>query len=107
MDINATREHFISTTFFSVAIFLLALQFYSTEKTPGIINLLATIGQRYSAWIYIIHPIVITVAKPVFIPLVAKVPFLQYFVPIVLFFGAYAFVVLFNKCYDGIAKKYK
>ncbi len=105
LNANTTREHFISTTFFSIAIFLLAHKFYSTEKTPAIINSFATIGQRYTAWIYIIHPIVITFSKPIFAPILAKVSFIQYIVPIVLFFVTYAVILLFNKCYNYIIKK--
>ncbi len=99
LDANVTREHFLSTTFFTIAVFLLALKFYSSEKVPGAVNLLATIGQRYSAWIYIIHPIVITLFNIVFGPIIAKVSFVQYIIPALVFVATCVIIYLFNKCY--------
>ena len=54
-QMNATREHYISTTFLAVSLFLLSL------KARHVIKPLAWIGRKCSAWIYILHPIFLTV----------------------------------------------
>lgn len=51
---NATRDHYISTTFLAVTVFLFAL------KCDGHKGVLAAIGRKYSTWLYILHPIFIT-----------------------------------------------
>ena len=70
-DMNPTRDHYISTTFLAIALFLFTLKCGSSGKepvTPGknivggdwLIELLAIIGRKYSTWLYILHPIFIT-----------------------------------------------
>lgn len=50
---NATRDHYISTTLLALCLFLYTLESnWKNEK-------LATIGREYSTWIYILHPIFI------------------------------------------------
>lgn len=51
---NATRDHYISTTFLAVSLFLL----FSTIKQRRS-NLLSRIGEKYSLYIYIFHPLFI------------------------------------------------
>lgn len=51
---NAARDHYISTTFLAVAVFLFTL------KCSGNNTGLAVIGRRHSTWLYILHPIFIT-----------------------------------------------
>lgn len=51
---NAVRDHYISTTFLAIAVFLFSLS--CSWKNEG----LAAIGRKYSAWLYILHPIFIT-----------------------------------------------
>jgi surface polysaccharide O-acyltransferase-like enzyme len=55
LNCNATRDHYISTTFLAITVFTLALQLRESKKLP------ALIGERYSQDIYIIHPAIITV----------------------------------------------
>ena len=52
--LNATRDHYISTTFLAICFFVYALK--SNWSNKG----LATIGRKYSTWLYIVHPIFIT-----------------------------------------------
>ena len=54
-QMNATREHYISTTFLAVSIFLLFL------KVRHVLKPLAWIGRKCSTWLYILHPIFLTV----------------------------------------------
>ena len=54
-DVNAVRDHYISTTFLSIAAFSFAI-----EYKGRIGKAVAQIGREYSTWIYIVHPILIT-----------------------------------------------
>lgn len=51
---NATRDHYISTTFLAVSLFLLFTTF--KQETP---NFLSRIGEKDSLYIYILHPLFI------------------------------------------------
>lgn len=56
--VNAVRDHYFSTTFLAVSVFILfALSFQNTLNVFW--EMIATIGKKYSAGIYIIHTIVI------------------------------------------------
>ena len=52
---NATRDHYLSTTFLAICLFVYTLKSNWHNKE------LAVIGRKYSTWLYIIHPIFITV----------------------------------------------
>ncbi len=54
--INATRDQYISTTFLSIAVLSVCL-----EYKGKINNIISDIGNHYTAGIYIIHPVFITV----------------------------------------------
>lgn len=56
IKLNTTRDHYLSTTFLAIAVFLFFL-FYVSDKE----NVLSTIGRRDSTWIYIVHPVFITI----------------------------------------------
>lgn len=56
---NATRDHYISTTFLAISFFVYAL------KSNWNNEILALIGRRYSTWLYIMHPIFITLLSMV------------------------------------------
>ena len=52
--LNATRDHYLSTTFLAICLFVYTLK--SNWHNKG----LAAIGRKCSTWLYIIHPIFIT-----------------------------------------------
>lgn len=52
VGMNATRDHYISTTFMAVSMFLLFTTY--KQKTP---NLLSRMGEKDSLYIYIFHPL--------------------------------------------------
>lgn len=54
IGMNATRDHYISTTFLAISLFLLFTTF--KQETP---NLLSRIGEKDSLYIYIFHPLFI------------------------------------------------
>lgn len=56
MGLNTTRDHYLSTTLLAVAMFGFFLLYAKPEE-----NIAARIGRQDSTWIYIIHPIIITV----------------------------------------------
>ena len=53
--LNAARDQYISTIFLSISVLSFALEYKSSIN-----NWLAQIGNRLSAWIYIMHPIFVT-----------------------------------------------
>lgn len=58
--LNAGRDHYISTTFLAICIFLLFL-YYGNEKNNRCYMFFSNIGCKMSTAIYIIHPILIQV----------------------------------------------
>lgn len=69
INMNATRDHYFSTTLLAVGVFNFALKYEGTDKNIAhkflkigeeFISLLILIGQKYSTWIYILHPIFIS-----------------------------------------------
>ena len=59
-NLNAERDHYISTTFLAIFVFLLAIQSNRNRNSKGY-DWLCFIGARLSSSIYILHPIFITV----------------------------------------------
>ena len=69
-DMNPTRDHYISTTFLAIVVFLFILKCDSGKehvnldklqaREDWLTDLLAIIGWKYSTWLYILHPIFIT-----------------------------------------------
>lgn len=55
-NLNSTRDHYLSTTFLAVVVFLYFLSYVGNMDI-----LVSRIGKRDSTWIYILHPIVITI----------------------------------------------
>ena len=58
---NAIRDHYISTTFLAVNLFILFLNYYSNTSAGKLGKIAAQIGRNYSSGIYIIHPLLHTV----------------------------------------------
>ena len=56
ISMNATRDHYFSTTILAVAVFLYFLNNVNDLQTK-----LSQIGEKDATWIYILHPILITV----------------------------------------------
>lgn len=90
IDMNGTRDHYISTTFLAIAVFLFAMK-SNVQK-----GYLVTIGQKYSTWVYIIHPIFITCLGFV----MERVGFLsvyKYVAPIIVYVVTIIFLMFINK----------
>lgn len=54
LDMNAIRDHYLSSTFLAISLFLL---FLSTKQTNA--NILSILGEKYSLYIYIYIPSVV------------------------------------------------
>ena len=59
-NLATIREHYISTTFLSVAVVILAIQ--NDDISSKLWSFLARLGEKYSLLIYIMHPVVIFAA---------------------------------------------
>lgn len=57
-QLNSTREHYFSTTFLGIGVFLFFLLYANQDE-----NWISRIGRNDSTWIYILHPIIITIFK--------------------------------------------
>lgn len=90
IGMNATRDHYISTTFLAVTVFLFVL------KCDGHKGVLAAVGRKHSTWLYILHPVFITclgaVANKTGIYGVYK-----YFAPIIVYLATLMFLVIIDK----------
>lgn len=60
-NLSAPREHYLSTTFLSIVVFVIFTSPYWDNRMP----FLSSIGMKYSTNIYIIHPILITVLSTI------------------------------------------
>ena len=76
---NAERDHYLSTTFLAVMVFLLFLYYIRDNNT-----LVSTIGREGSSWIYIFHYLVISLLG-LFIRKIGFIEQYNYVRPIVVF----------------------
>ena len=61
---NAVRDHYLSTTFLAISIFVYVLyKQYNEIKLERVYGALSRIGKEYSADIYILHPIFISILQ--------------------------------------------
>ena len=96
--LNATRDHYISTTFLSICLFVYTLK--SNWHNKG----LAVIGRKYSTWLYIIHPIFITVFAMITGKLGIKSIY-RCVAPIVVYCAALIFLIILQKVKTVLRRK--
>lgn len=99
----SAREHYISTTFLAVAVFFIAVQI-STVRLPKCADILMTVGRDYTTWIYILHPIFITVLMYV----VNKLDFstlFSFIAPIVVYAATSLFVAIVLHIYKTMHER--
>ena len=96
--LNATRDHYISTTLLAIGLFVYVLKSnWSNER-------LAVIGRAYSTGIYVIHPIFITV----FAMIADKfgiITFYRCVAPIVVYCATIIFLIILQKIKTAIKSK--
>ena len=98
IGMNATRDHYISTTLLAVTVFLFAL------KCDGHKGIFAAIGHKHSTWLYILHPIFITCLGAV-TNKVGIYGVYKYIAPIIVYIATLVFLVIIEKCKYRIVKR--
>ena len=88
--LNATRDHYLSTTFLAICLFVYTLK--SNWNNKG----LAVIGRKYSTWLYIMHPIFITVFSMIVGKLGIKSIY-RCIAPIVVYCATLVFLIILEK----------
>lgn len=95
-NINATRDHYISTTLFSISLFLLFVR-CKDDPNGNIINYFMKIGREYSTIIYIIHPMVITILGILF----KDILLYNYFAPIIVFIFSIIICIIYKRIFKN------
>ena len=96
-----TRDHYISTTFLAISLFLYFLQ-YKNEKSR-ILKYVANIGRSYSSIIYIVHPIFINIFDKIF----KNISIYSYVAPVIVFACTTIVVVIYKKVKEILLSKMK
>lgn len=96
--LNATRDHYLSTTSLAICLFVYALKSNWNNKE------LTAIGRKYSTWLYIIHPIFITVFSIVTGKLGIKSIY-RCIAPIVVYCATLVFLIILQKIKMAIKSK--
>lgn len=97
-NVNAVRDQYISTTFLAISVFSFALE-YKGEVNDK----LAKIGCDYSNWIYIIHPLFITLFSFI-IKRIGMDKLWGYVGPMVVFFSSLLFVAIVSETRKKLIK---
>jgi surface polysaccharide O-acyltransferase-like enzyme len=97
-ELNATRDHYLSTTFLAICLFVYALK--SNRRNERV----AVIGRKYSTWLYIIHPIFITAFSMVVGKLGIKSIY-RCVAPIVVYCAALIFLIILQKVKTVLRRK--
>jgi len=106
LNANATRDHYISTTFLAITLFLMFLDttnsWVKTGKRGRLVHYLAVVGRKYSTMIYIIHPVFIRIYGVIIRKISETVSFLEtvycWMAPLLVFVSSLVFAVI----WDGI-----
>lgn len=88
--LNATRDHYLSTTFLAICLFIYTLKSNWHNKD------LAMVGRKYSTWLYILHPIFITVFSMIVGKLGIKSIY-RCIAPIVVYCATLVFLIILEK----------
>ncbi len=101
--LNATRDHYVSTTFLAIAVFIFFMIKGKRLSKGG--QLLSVIGKNDSTWVYIIHPIFVTVLFKVSskIGLAKEYGIIQ---PIIVFIISIMAVEIFRKIKSNLMNLY-
>ncbi len=105
-DIAGRRKHNISTTLFAIAIFILSVLLFENKKQNRLTTFLSALSRRYSAWIYIIHPLFVT-AFGVIAKVLKVKTYYAYVRCVVVYIGTICFLIVADKMYQKLFKKQK
>lgn len=104
--VNATRDHYISTTFLAVFVFAFFLDSFSDKEMKNSGKVVAQLGREYSAGIYVIHPIFITVLSAL-MKAIGVYDLYSVIAPLVVFGVSILAVMLLTKIQETIKHKYE
>lgn len=90
-DLNATRDQYISTTLLSITVFMFFREFYQKRSLSKVEQVFAKVGREYSVWVYIIHPVFITILS-VLMGKCGLYNAYQFIAPIIVYFVSIVFV---------------
>ena len=94
---NAVRDHYLSTTFLAISIFVYVLnKQYNETKPERVCGVLSRIGKEYSADIYILHPIFISILQ-VGAGILRLDTIYTLFAPILIYVSTIIFLVIVRK----------
>ncbi|MCC8192293.1 MAG: acyltransferase, partial [Ruminococcus sp.] len=103
-DLSAARDHYISTTLLSVTLFMIALKGKGLFSGKGrVAQVLSNVGRKYSTWIYILHPIVITASVSVMSKL-GIYSFYEYVAPVAVYIATAVFVACVSKIWKRMRR---
>lgn len=92
--VEGLREHYISTTFLAVICFIFSLS--CENKSCFFTRVFAKIGERYSTWIFILHPITITILE-IIIRHTTLYSLYRWVAPLVIYSLSIGVAIIFNK----------
>ncbi len=90
LNCNATRDHYISTTFLAISLFINFLLYKNSNKINAYI---AKIGREYSTLIYIMHPAVIEILNRI----LGEMYLYKKIYPICIFTVTVSFCIVYKK----------
>ena len=93
LKLNASRDHYISTTFLAIALFICFLLYENSNKIIRIKAYIAKIGREYSTLIYIIHPAVIEILNRI----LGEIYFYKKIYPICIFIVTVSCCIVYKK----------
>lgn len=99
-DINAVRDHYISTTFLAISVFLFCIK-NSTVRN----EIVAYIGRKYSTCIYILHPIFVSIFN-LMISKLKTDSILKYLEVFIVYLTTLGFVIFMDKL-NAFYKEYR
>lgn len=103
-NFEAVREHYLNSTLLSVSVFMIFYIVYQNRSISKAELLMASIGQKYSAWIYILHPAVGQIMNSAFKKL-GIFPVYSWIAPVAVFCATTALSVIVLKLTKLAGKK--
>lgn len=81
-NMNATRDHYISSTFLAISLFLYFSYFKQTKP-----NFISNLGEKHSLYVYIFHPLVIIIFSIIrkSTPILWSEFYISYWTPLLIF----------------------
>lgn len=99
-NVNAIRDHYISTTFLAISLFIYFVYFENTTNNK-ILKIISEFGRKYCTNIYIFHPIIGSIFNKIFKGSMVY----NYLVPFIVFGATLVFCIVFDKFIKFVKNK--